>query len=180
MQNECGRVCRSQTRIGSLDISSFILQSRGILYCTKAEPAGEKISRRMLSPGPETWFREEYPPVRNRGPPVLFSNEQRGRRVKRCHVYLETPKGWHGVSQHRYADQYRSMLLEVFCYGCLISTGYQIWTPSIIFAHPSHLLYTPRNIDRSTRRPCLALGRVHDLTKSAACAISRTSISRFS
>ena len=67
------------------------------------------------------------------------------------------------------------MLLEVFCYGCLISTGHQIWTPSIIFAHPSHLLYTSRDIDRSTRRPCLALGRklgrVHDLTTSAACRV---------
>ena len=148
----------------------------------KAEPAGEKISRRMLSPGPETWFREEYPPVRNRGPLVLYSNEQR-RRVKRCHVYLETPKGWHGVSQHRYADQ------------CFSKSSVMVVSSQQVTKYGRHLSYLPILLIFCTlpeiltaQHDVLALHWVASWVvymislqvRRAACAISHTSISPFS
>ena len=119
---------------------------------------------------------------------VQYSNEQRGRRVKRCHVYLETPKGWHGVSQHRYADQYRSMLLEVFCY-CMVVSSQQVTK------YGRHLSYLPILLIFCTlpeiltaQHDVLALHWVASWVvymislqvRRAACAISHTSISPFS
>ena len=114
---------------------------------------------------------------------VQYSNEQRGRRVKRCHVYLETPKGWHGVSQHRYADQ------------CFSKSSVMVVSSQQVTKYGRHLSYLPILLIFCTlpeiltaQHDVLALHWVASWVvylislqvPRAACAISRTSISRFS